>query len=160
MAASLVRHQRLDAVGEVVSVSVSRRFPIVLVVVVVLGCFSGWCERSSCHLLSPCIPLPSWQTASIPAEYDDEDEDEQDWKSAHPGFPRCLAYGVCSLHIWRGFHFGVIYGHEDSAQGFNPGKYSITRFALKWRELTWANSFYACVLPRLICRPFRAHRSG
>jgi hypothetical protein len=47
-----------------------------------------------------------------------------------------------------------------SAQGFNPGKYSITRFALKGREITWVNSFYACVLPRLIWRPFRAHRLG
>jgi hypothetical protein len=51
-------------------------------------------------------------------------------------------------------------GLEDSAQGFNPGKYSITRFALKGRELMWFISFYASVSPRLIWRPFRAHRLG
>jgi hypothetical protein len=63
-------------------VSVYRHVPVVLVLVLRSRPFFGWPERTFRRLLSPFLPLPSWQTRLDPPT-EDENEDEDDWPAKH-----------------------------------------------------------------------------
>jgi hypothetical protein len=51
---------------------------LLVLVVVVLGCFPGWYRQISRDSPSP-LTLPILANAFIPTENDDDDEDEKDW---------------------------------------------------------------------------------
>jgi hypothetical protein len=79
--------------------------------VVVLVRFSGRHERNHRRLLSP-IPLPSWQTASIPTQDDDED----DWNMTLNRYAQKASAGVLLLAIY-------FVGVEEGATAIFSGMY-------------------------------------